>query len=64
MHVNVMTWKFCNLKQIQICIVFRHLGNSDCTGSWLTHLTFAAPYCLGMQLHKLVHFLSSHIWPA
>jgi len=29
---------------IQICIEFLHLGNSDCSGSWLAQLTFAVPY--------------------
>ena len=33
---------------IQICIEFRHLGNSDCSGIWLTQLTFAVPYMAGV----------------
>jgi len=29
---------------IQICVEFRHLGNSDCSGGWLAQLTFTVPY--------------------
>ena len=62
----VMKRKFCTVKQIQICIEFRHLGNSDCSGSWLAQLTFAVPYMAGWVciLLKLVHFPPSHIRPA
>jgi len=47
---------------IQICIEFRHLGNSNCSGSWLAQLTFAVPYMAGWVyiLLKLVHFPPSH----
>jgi len=50
---------------IQICIDFRHLGNSDCSGSWLAQPTFAVPYMAwyAFYLNRFISHPPIYGWP-